>query len=138
MRKAGRKRVLVVEDDAHVAHLLEVLLEKLDVDVERAADGASAVAAAAERPPDLILADVRLPDMTGLEAVRLIRERRPTPPIPVVVLTGHANPENIKEAVDLGVVDFLTKPKSLSPQGMERVRQILEPEPAKKKKRGDR
>jgi two-component system OmpR family response regulator len=137
MRKAGRKRILVVEDDAHVARLLELLLQPLDADVERAADGASAVASASARPPDLILADFQLPDMTGLEAVRRLRERGPDPPIPVVVLTGHPNPENIKEAVDLGVVDFLTKPDALSAKGVRRIRRILglpEPAPAKPRK----
>ena len=136
MRKAGRKRVLVVEDDANVARLVEILLGDLGVDVELAADGRSAIEAASARPPDLILADVQLPDMTGLEAVRAIKERRPTPAIPVVVLTGHANPENIKEAVDLGVVDFLTKPSSISAKGMERLRPFLEDEPKKKKRDG--
>jgi two-component system OmpR family response regulator len=137
MRKAGRKRILVVEDDAHVARLLELLLKPLDADVERVADGATAVASALARPPDLILADFQLPDMTGLEAIRRLRDRLPELPIPVVVLTGHPNPENIKEAVELGVVDFLTKPDSLSAKGVERIRRILgAKEPGSSRKTG--
>lgn len=136
MGRTGRKRVLVIEDDPHVARLLVRWMEKLQAEVRVAATGGEAVRSAVAEKPDLILADLLLPDMDGLEAVGKIREQLGRAAPPVVVLTGHASPENIRQAVDQGVVDFLTKPTALTdPSAEDRIRRLLEGGPAPEKAR---
>ncbi len=124
------RSILLIEDSEDVVRLLVTLLKPLGVKIRAAADGAAAFRAAREAPPDLILTDLQLPDMDGLQAVRAIKEDDARlQRVPVVVLTGHANPENIREAVELGVVDFLVKPSFLSAAGLERIRRALEAAP---------
>ena len=119
-----------------MAALLLRLMEELQADVRLAATGEEAIRAAVEAKPDLIVADLMLPDMDGLAAVGRIREKLGAGAPPVVVLTGHASPENIREAVDLGVVDFLTKPAALTDRTAEsRIRRLLEARPGKTKRR---
>ena len=136
MGRTGRKRVLVVEDDPHVAGLIVRLVERLQAEVRLASTGAAALKSAVEENPDLILADLVLPDMDGLAAVRRIREALGAGAPAVVVLTGYASPENIREAVDLGVADFLTKPLALTdPSAEHRLRRLLESLPSRKQAR---
>ncbi len=130
MSRARSRSILLIEDSQEVVQLLLALLKPLGAKITAAADGTAALRAARETPPDLILTDLQLPDMDGLQAVRAIKDDAPRlRQVPVVVLTGHANPENIREAVELGVVDFLVKPAFLSQGGLERIRRALEAAP---------
>lgn len=129
MKKPDRT-VLLIEDNAEVAAFLQRLLEPLGAELLCAPDGDSALRLSKRNPPDLILVDLLLPGMGGLDAVRAIkREDRRLGPTPVVVLTAHPNPENIREAVDLEVVDFLVKPTFLSEAGLDRIRRALDAAP---------
>lgn len=131
MNRSRGRSLLLIEDSRDVVDLLLELLKPLGARVVTAGDGASALRAARELGPDLILADLNLPDMDGLRAVRAIKEDLPQlARIPVVVITGHANPENIREAVELGVLDFLVKPAGLSKAGIERIRRALDSAPS--------
>jgi two-component system OmpR family response regulator len=136
MSRTRGRSILLIEDSEDVVHLLVELLKPLGVRVAAAGDGASALRAARDVRPDLILADLHLPDTDGLTTVRLIKEAFPDlARTPVVVITGHANPENIREAVELGVIDFLVKPAFLSKAGLERIRRALESAPPKTERR---
>ena len=66
----GESRILVVDDDATVAEVVTTYLSRAGFPVERAADGTSALAAAGSRPPDLVVLDLTLPDLDGLEVCR--------------------------------------------------------------------
>jgi len=128
-----RKKVLVIEDDPDVARMLVTLLGRLDVEVLTAPDGLVGVALAASEKPHLILMDINMPRMNGLDAIRTIRGYTELANVPIIVLTAFANPENIREAVDVGADDFLIKANLLAGEGIDRVRQALETRPTKRR-----
>ena len=104
-------RLLVVDDTAVNRELVKLMLEPLGLQVEEAAGGADAVQAAMTRPYDLILMDVRMPGVDGLEATRLIRavsalNRR----TPILALTADVQPENALACRRAGMDDVLAKP----------------------------
>jgi NarL family two-component system response regulator LiaR len=104
-----RRRVLVVEDDDSFAEALTQLLEadsRLEV-AGRARDGREAIELAEALRPDVVLMDIVLPVMDGVEATREIRRRQPT--IPVVAITGSEYEERALEVQDAGAVDFVRK-----------------------------
>ncbi len=101
-------RVLIVDDDALVCNVIQNELEIIGHRVVgRASDGKQAVELAESLDPDVILMDVSMPEMDGLEAARLIQERRPKP---VVLLTAHEDPATVEKASRVGVGAFLVKP----------------------------
>ena len=104
-----RQRVLVVEDDESFAEALRRLLEadgRLEV-VGTARDGREGVGLAEALQPDVVLMDIVLPVMDGVEATRELRRRQPT--IPVVGITGWEYEERVLEVRDAGAVDFVGK-----------------------------
>jgi CheY-like chemotaxis protein len=101
-------RVLTVEDDPIVRADLRLILEDHGFDVCAAArDGLEAVELAREHRPDLILIDLNLPELDGVEATRRILDERE---VPIVALTGYVAGDSIQRAVDAGAVDHITKP----------------------------
>jgi CheY-like chemotaxis protein len=103
-------RVLTVEDDPIVRADLRLILEDNGFDVCAAArDGVEAVEFAREHRPDLILIDLHLPELDGVEATRRIMDERD---VPIVALTGYVGGDSIARAVEAGAVDHVTKPFS--------------------------
>ena len=103
-------RVLIAEDDYLNSEMLKGLLEEIWYTiVGEAADGLETVEMTQSLQPDVILMDIKMPDMDGLEATRLIQERCPTP---VVVVTAYETPELVEEASAAGVGAYLVKPPS--------------------------
>lgn len=101
-------RVLTVEDDPIVRADLRLILEDAGFDVcPDARDGAEAVSFAREHRPDLILIDLSLPGMNGVEATRRILDERD---VPIVALTGHAAGGLVEQAIEAGAVAHLIKP----------------------------
>lgn len=126
MKKPPDRTILLIEDNDEVVRFLVRLLEPLGAVLVAAPDGDAARKASKRTPPDLMIVDLVLPDMGGLDAVRAIKKDDPRlASTPVVVLTAHPSPDNIREAVDLGVVDYLVKPTFLSEAGLERIRRAL-------------
>ncbi len=103
-------RVLNVDDDATNRTLVSRVLSAAGFTVEEASGGADALAKIEARPPDLVLLDLAMPGMSGLEVLRQLRARPATAALPVVVLTAHAFEEDRVEAVQAGAHDFLRKP----------------------------
>ncbi len=105
-------RVLVVEDNVDNRKLATRILESIGCKVETAENGTEAVAKASEYIYDLILMDLRMPDMDGFEAARAIRdnERRLGIRVPIVALTAHALEDYRDQALAAGMDDYLTKP----------------------------
>ena len=101
-------RVLVVDDDPMNRKLLTAVFEGESFEVASADDGASGVALAEKEPPDVVFLDVRMPGMSGIDALR--RLRLTLPRIPVVMLTSHAEVNDAVEAIRLGAYDFLVRP----------------------------
>jgi two-component system cell cycle response regulator DivK len=102
-----RKRILIVEDSELNRDLLVQIFEDL-YDIEVAADGAEAVQLAGETRPDLILMDIGLPEMSGLEAVRAIRASGAGTPI--VAVTSRVMPGEREQALEAGCDAFVAKP----------------------------
>jgi DNA-binding response OmpR family regulator len=102
--------VLVVDDDATVSDVVRRYLERADFEVTLAADGPGALTAAAAHRPDLVVLDLMLPGMDGLEVCRRLRERDPD--LPVVMLTALGEEADRVVGLSLGADDYVTKPFS--------------------------
>lgn len=110
----GSRRVLAIEDDPTNRMLLDRLAAKDPrVELELASDGETGLRLAAERVPDLILLDLRLPDVTGEEVLARLRSDPRTAGVPVVVLSGHAEPMRVRQLTEAGAAAYLTKPFDL-------------------------
>jgi putative two-component system response regulator len=102
--------VLVVEDDTACAFAIARVLRWARFEVELVGDGHAALAAVAERRPDLVLLDVNLPKMSGVEVCKSLKRNPETRLIPVVMLTGYTDRAHRLAGISAGADDFLTKP----------------------------
>jgi DNA-binding NtrC family response regulator len=105
---AAKPLLLVVDDEPGVLALVRRVAETEGFEVLTCGGGREAIEVAARRTPDLVLVDLRMPDVGGLDVVRAIREADPH--ARVVLMTGHASIDTAVEAVKLGAADYLTKP----------------------------
>lgn len=101
-------RVLIAEDETLIRLDLRVLLEEAGFEVcAEAKNGVEAVGLAARLEPDVVILDVKMPELDGIEAARRIVDRRPTP---VVIVSAYGEEELVKRAIEVGVFGYLTKP----------------------------
>jgi two-component system, cell cycle response regulator DivK len=107
------KRILVVEDNELNLKLLNDVLEAHGYDVLSTGEGAVAVAWARQYHPDLILMDLQLPDMSGLEVTRQLKASDDTASIPIVAVTAFAMAGDEKKALDHGCDAYVAKPINL-------------------------
>ncbi|GFE57907.1 response regulator [Geobacter sp. AOG1] len=103
-------KILIVDDQAFARQLLHDELLAAGMMVEEAADGAAACALAAESRPDLILMDMVMPGLDGIEACRRLKGDPQTASIPVIVLTANKDKDKLVEAFAVGADDYLNKP----------------------------
>lgn len=104
-------KILVVDDDRTILHLVGQALSDVGVDVLTASTAADAIKAVREEQPDVLLLDIVLPETSGLEAFRQIRQIDPK--LPVIFITGEGNSEVAIEAMQLGAYDYVPKPLDL-------------------------
>ncbi len=116
--------ILVVEDEAALVELLRYNLEEEGFRVSDAADGEAALAAVAEDKPDLIVLDLMLPLISGLEICRQLRRRPETRGLPIIMLTARGEESDRIRGLDSGADDYVTKPFSPS-ELVARVRAVL-------------
>lgn len=125
MTNLSRARVLIVEDEADIARLMKHALERSgDMDVEIVATGASALKSVMEQPPSLVLLDLNLPFIDGLEVCRLLRSRASSASIPIIMVTARTGETDRVAGLELGADDYVTKPFSLR-ELVARVRAVL-------------
>jgi len=105
-----QQRILVVEDDRDIQELLRYHLEKHGYAVECVANGANAAVIARKSPPALILLDLMLPGMDGLEVCRQLKAAPATAGIPVVMVTARGEEADIVTGLELGAMDYVCKP----------------------------
>lgn len=117
-------RILVVDDEDDIVELLEYNLEAEGFEVLRAMDGVEAISLAEAESPDLIILDVMMPRMDGLEACRRIRARPALKSIPIVMLTARGEESDQVSGLDVGADIYLTKPISI-PVLMSQVKATL-------------
>lgn len=102
--------ILLVEDEEENQLLGMTVLKPLGVEVLLAQNGREALALAAEKVPDLILLDIIMPGLTGLEVLERLKADAKTKDIPVMMLTSRQVPEEFRKAQELGAKGFLNKP----------------------------
>lgn len=103
----NRAEILIIDDEPQIRKLLKICLESNDYRVRQATDGREGIILAAGHPPDLILLDIGLPDSSGHEILRELREWFNQP---IIILSVKDNETDIVAALDNGATDYLTKP----------------------------
>jgi len=117
-------RILVVEDDSDIAELVERYLTKAGFATDRISSGRDAVAAIALKTPDLLVLDLMLPHLDGLEICRRVRANEHTAHLPIIMLTARAEESERIIGLELGADDYLAKPFSPN-ELVARVRALL-------------
>ena len=116
--------VLIVEDDADIANLIAHFLEKHGFRSDIVGDGGRAAAQAREAPPDLVILDVMLPGLNGLEVCRALRADTRTANVPIIMLTARGEESERILGLDVGADDYIVKPFSPN-ELMARVRALM-------------
>ncbi|MBW7990910.1 MAG: response regulator [Planctomycetes bacterium] len=106
------KRVLVVDDEIHIVHVVAIKLRNNGYEVISAENGAEAFELACEEKPDIIVTDYQMPVMSGLELVEKLRQRDDTKDIPVIMLTARSFAISKEQQEDLKISSCLSKPFS--------------------------
>lgn len=104
------KRILAVDDEKHILRLVQINLEKAGYEVTTASNGREAIDAVRNERPDLIVMDVMMPEMDGLEALQILKNDDSTAAIPVVMLTAKAQDADVFQGWQSGADLYLTKP----------------------------
>ena len=104
----ARSRILVVDDDPASRDLLRRVLAGVGHEVAVAASGREALEALARHPADLVVSDIRMPDLDGVQLLEKLRERAPE--VPVILVTAFGDVEGAVEAIRRGAFDYLAKP----------------------------
>ena len=117
-------KVLIVEDDPDIVDILSYNLKQADLKVTSVPDGSSALAEVKRRLPDLILLDLMLPKVDGLEVCRLLKSEPETKNVPIIMITAKGEEVDRIVGLELGADDYITKP--FSPREVVlRVRSVL-------------
>jgi len=108
----SKKKVMIVDDEAHIVELVRVCLEDSDYDIIEAYDGEEAVDKTREELPDLILLDIMLPKMDGYEVCKILKGSEDTKSIPIVMLTAKGQEVDKVKGFQAGADAYMTKPFS--------------------------
>src|SRR5213594_3330111 len=118
------ERVLIVDDDPDILRLVSYNLGQAGFEVTAAADGRKALESVQKQPPDLIILDLMLPDIDGMEVCRTLRQRENSRRVPIVMLTARGDEIDRVIGFELGADDYVMKP--FSPRELVlRVKSIL-------------
>jgi DNA-binding response OmpR family regulator len=122
---AGNTRILIVEDEADIAALMKHALERGgDLNAEIVGTGAAALKSVMEDPPGMVLLDLNLPFIDGLEVCKLLRSRAISSAIPIIMVTARTAETDRVSGLEMGADDYVTKPFSLR-ELVARVRAVL-------------
>ena len=109
----ARKRILIVDDVILISNLIKTRISNLDYEIEVAKDGEEALEKIALFKPNLILLDIMLPKLSGVEVLKRIKEDKSNQYIKIIILSAKTKDKDILECIRLGADDFMTKPFSL-------------------------
>ena len=104
------KKILIVEDNRDVRRVLNLSLSRLGYEILEADTGGSGIALTLSGSPDLVLIDLSLPDVSGLEIAKAIKQNPRTAEIPLVAVSGHSEQELRAKALEAGMTAYLRKP----------------------------
>ncbi len=105
-------RIVIADDDADIRELVVFKLRHAGHEVLPVADGSAAVEACLASPPDLVILDVMMPGMSGLEAARALRAEDAMNGVPIIMLTARAQESDIEQGFEAGADDYVVKPFS--------------------------
>jgi DNA-binding response OmpR family regulator len=105
-----KKNILVVDDEIGALTLIGIMLERGGFSVIKARDGSSALAILDQNRPDMIILDVMMPGMNGIELCRVIRQRQDNKSTPVLILSARGDADSIRRGMEAGADDYLPKP----------------------------
>jgi len=117
--------VLIVEDDDELREILQAEFELEGLTALTATNGSEAVTAVRELKPDLILMDLMMPVMDGIEATKIVKGDEETKHIPIIMLTAAGNKDDIVAGLEAGAIDYITKPFFM-PELKSRLRSVLQ------------
>jgi DNA-binding response OmpR family regulator len=121
----AKHRVLIVEDEQDIAGVIKHTLERGgETEAQIVGSGDAALKAVTDRPPDVIILDLNLPVVSGLDVCRILRARADVPRVPIIMLTARTSEDDRVAGLDQGADDYLTKPFSLR-ELSARVRAVL-------------
>jgi Response regulators consisting of a CheY-like receiver domain and a winged-helix DNA-binding domain len=106
----GKRKVLIVDDDPQIRKILERMLLGPDYELRQAADGHAALQLVQEDPPDLVILDIMMPGMSGIDVCRKIREQSSAKDIHVLMLSAKDSQADRRRALEYGADDYVTKP----------------------------
>lgn len=121
VKAMDKGKILIVDDDARLRFILRLQLSASGFSVREAADGQTGVAEARDWLPDVIVMDVKMPNMDGRTATRLLKETPETKHIPVLMLTAKTEPDDLVASLEAGAEDYIRKPFEIS-ELMARIR----------------
>ena len=120
-----KHHILIVEDERDIAALIKHTLERnADIEADTVFSGDAALKAMTERPPDLLILDLNLPVINGVEICRIVKSRSDLKHVPVIMLTARTSEDDRVTGLELGADDYITKPFSLR-ELTARVRAVL-------------
>jgi DNA-binding response OmpR family regulator len=103
-------KILVVDDDHEILTLIAMLLRRIGAEAWTFEDGESALYRLSQAVPDLIILDLMLPDINGLQILQQVRAQERLSHVPVLILSAKADPDTIRAGLDLGADGYITKP----------------------------
>ena len=122
-----KKNILLVDDDPLIIRMYQNKLSKEGYTVKTAFNGEEALIQVMKEKPDLILLDIMMPKMNGVETLKALKGEPKTEMIPVIILTNLGdNPEDIKNAKEFGALDYLVKSEITLKELSERVKRVIE------------
>ncbi|GAA3272986.1 MULTISPECIES: response regulator transcription factor [Dactylosporangium] len=104
--------ILVADDDMDIRDLVAFKLEQAGYDVVAVDNGLAALTAATENPPDLVVLDVMMPGMSGIDVCRQLRQEQSTKALPIILLTARAQEGDVEVGFGAGADDYIVKPFS--------------------------
>ncbi len=104
------KRILVVDDEIGALTLIGIMLDRGGFEVLKARDANQALAILDKETPDLMILDVMMPDISGIELCQMIRKRKETTETPILILSARGDAESVMRGMDAGANDYLPKP----------------------------
>ncbi len=119
------KVVLLVEDNDFIRNMYQLKLSKAGLTVEEAVDGKQALEKIAAKKPDLVLLDMMMPNMSGIDVLKQLNKDKLIPELPVIVLTNIMNSQAITEARDLGARDYIIKTDLTPSQVIDKLKPFL-------------
>ena len=102
--------VVLAEDDVDIRDLVQIVLEGLDLEVRAVGNGVDALAACQARPPQLLLLDITMPGMNGLEVCRAVRQDPALADLPIILMTARAQSSDVAAGLDAGADAYIIKP----------------------------